>query len=49
MCVAAVHAWRMQERDGVMINQKSIGTGHGDNYLKGRMTETKAKLTGGLM
>eukprot|EP00964_Phaeocystis_antarctica_P024188 scaffold13555_cov57-Phaeocystis_antarctica.AAC.3 len=31
----------------MVINQGSIGTGHGDNYLKGRMSETKAKLSGG--
>jgi len=37
------------ERDGVTVNQKAIGMGHGDNFLKSRMTETKAKLTGGLM
>ena len=48
-----VHAMLVQERDGLdgsegmVINQGSIGTGHGDNYLKGRMSETKAKLSGG--
>jgi ferredoxin len=35
--------------EGMVMNPRSIGTGHGDNYLKGRMSETKAKLSGGLM
>jgi len=37
------------ERDGINIDQRSIGTSHGDRFMKSRQSETKAKLGGGLM
>ena len=37
------------ERDGVTIDQGSIGMSHGDGFARSRQAETKAKLTGGLM
>ena len=37
------------ERDGITIDQRSIGTSHGDRFMKSRQSETKAKLGSGLM